>query len=504
MVEIRDVVEVCANMVVNGRPIKDWLKIPGAGFSAFWLGPLAEKNPIKTMELSGEIGKRTGIAFTFLAFIQIMYRMIMVLVALGWAGKTIAEDGLACVSYFPYVESTNAANGFFENLYFYPLQKLWRSNGKLVHWMLIHVNVDGYTFSKSVRLARRFKLKGERMDFLESFVGPKQLVVIFLAILFRWFLYLTLRSGIRRQLDVVLKFPRDRTLSAELIRRTFYGPEAVRGLFYCLAFSKAFGLMCSNAKCLYLAEMQSWEAALNGAAKKHRIQAIGYQHSAASRSRALVSHGESQMREMPLPDRLLCDGPDAVLRMKSFGYKNVRMVESIRNLWLAKIPPKVTLVTRRLLVAGTIMRDETESIMSILLEAIPGIEKWEILAKWHPSTPINTKDSRIRIVSGSISNILATCDVVLTGTSSVAAVAMAHGCDVILPTLNIASRLNILEGYESLYRNIQTKDDLIYALHWNEEHGMFRSYEKKRAFSRSFWCLDSNLPRWRRILEMEG
>lgn len=397
------------------------------------------------------------------------------------------------MTYFPYVDKDKAAQGEFHNKYFGPLREVMEKP----NWILMFVKVDGYSFIKSVLLARRFIRNGERMAFVEEFIGFNYLFFIFFSMIYNWFGWFELKGEIHRQVN--------NHHTVNMIKRTFVGVEATRNIFHLLSFTWIFARVKQRTKCFYLSEMQSWETALCGAANEYEeIHTLAYQHTATARAGDLFKHSKFQMENMPLPDRVLCDGPDALKKLEANGWKNVKMVESLRYLHLLQASSYATSPTyKRLLVVGGIDREETKNLISLLLGAISFLPMWDIHFKTHPSCymPDSFFGGRVKICGSDLDRELAQAHVVLVRTSSVAAEALAYGCDVIVPKFDYSEGINVVEGYEGLYRRSHGPHKLIDDLNWSATNGNWASLDRKKKFVKNFWCLDKDLPRWREILE---
>ena len=68
---LREIVDACARIDVGGKPLQECMRLGRHGFSAYWLGPLAEKNPLKTPELAGAPLRRRGFTQAALEFTKI-------------------------------------------------------------------------------------------------------------------------------------------------------------------------------------------------------------------------------------------------------------------------------------------------------------------------------------------------------------------------------------------------------------------------------------------------
>ncbi|MBI3126042.1 MAG: hypothetical protein HYZ11_00370 [Candidatus Tectomicrobia bacterium] len=568
----------CAGLKIKGKSLAEWLELPDGEGSAFWLGPMAEKNPLKTnsfllmaqalaveeelragryvaclvaldshllrtsvrtaAELQGvrfeAIGgpspfkaalRRWTAERGFLAagagLLQILWRALLVRFILRRRRPSLGPGAEALmVTYFPYLEVKAAARGEFRNKYFLPLQDLARQDDISLAWLLIFIYVEGGSFAEAARTARRLAEGGLRLAFLEEFLGFPQMLALIGTWMARLRLYFRLCAHFPGALAEALEAPVCVPMAENLLRRTFYGLEAVRGLFAYHAFREALSSADLPTVCIYLYEMQGWEAALNVQARSARppVRTMGYQHTSVGRND--VFYRPTKVKEVgafgpPLPERILSNGNFPYSLLKEWGYPDVAVVESLRQLPLEKrmaesLPPRGERPV--LLVASSIERTETAALLSLIEEARPRLGAWRIVLKGHPSMPLDSflremgvdaAGAGYEIGRGDISRWLREADVALVPTSSVAVEALAYGCEVFVPIFASVFVMNPLSGNEDLGWKVHSPDELVAALGEFLKKGGRRSLEEKRAFVRDYWCIDPALSRWERVLEEE-
>lgn len=220
---------------VGGSSIKKHLLIPGFPLSAWWLGHISERNPLKTeafLQLAQLAAVREAIAadkFDCLILavgdpvlrrslallgkeaklclkivnlkrqLTFKQRIIAATQILGVAGEILracytwmfflrraliarrvmagcsrspaTPDSSLFVSHFAAVDNDSAEEGIFRNKYFMPLQELMASHGKNITWLLLYVPIYGYSFRQACELAKNFSMHGERLAILEEYLS---------------------------------------------------------------------------------------------------------------------------------------------------------------------------------------------------------------------------------------------------------------------------------------------------------------------------------------------
>ena len=126
-------------------------------------------------------------------------------------------------------------------------------------------------------------------------------------------------------------------------RSSIYGQEAISNLLMFNLFESAFNQLPTQKKGVYLHEQQPWEFGLIQAWKSGGHEAlIGFPHATVCfwDLRYFFDH-RSYVRgtkcQLPLPDRLACNGKVALEAFKLGGYPrdDLTRVESLRYLYLA-------------------------------------------------------------------------------------------------------------------------------------------------------------------------
>jgi surface carbohydrate biosynthesis protein (TIGR04326 family) len=217
---------------VNGRSLKEHLLIPGFPLSAWWLGHISERNPLKTSAflcmaqlaavrkaIAGQdfeylivgvgdpvmrrslalLGQEAKLHLNVVSLnrqVALKQRLLAIVGKAGTAGEMlracytwaffvrrsliarfVMRGSTRCtgdpesslfVSHFPAVDNSAADDGVFRNKYFLPLQELMAREGRGITWLLLYVPIYGYSFREACVLARRFSENGERLTVLEE------------------------------------------------------------------------------------------------------------------------------------------------------------------------------------------------------------------------------------------------------------------------------------------------------------------------------------------------
>lgn len=217
---------------VNGRSLKEHLLIPGFPLSAWWLGHISERNPLKTpaflcmaqlaairkvianqdfeclIVAVGDplmrqsltlLGQEAQLHLTVAPLkrkLSIKQHLIAIAGSAGAVGQMLRAcytwaffvrraliarfvmrgssrragnmESSLFVSHFAAVDKVAAEEGIFRNKYFLPLQELMARKGRSITWLLLYVPIYGYTFRDACTLAKRFSTNGERLTVLEE------------------------------------------------------------------------------------------------------------------------------------------------------------------------------------------------------------------------------------------------------------------------------------------------------------------------------------------------
>lgn len=426
------------------------------------------------------------------------------------------------VSYFPYIDRQAAEKAVFLNKYALPIQNKLAEMNKDITWILFHVPFDGYTYRDSVALAKRFSANGEKMFIQEEFLHLRDAV----RALYLWFRQVIISKKIYNAVcaNALCAEPVDKNC-ASLIRQlwdmSFSGYVGMEGILYSLSFNKMFRHVSDATDCIYYAEMQAWERALNAAHKKVApgVRTIGFQHAVAPRNEFeyFPDPRESQRTgcecDMPLPDMLAANGRLPFDLLVKSGYERITRVESVRYLYLNEMMthvPKARDGRPVLLVAFSGNNaQEARSLLSFVHEALPRAQGYDLWCKGHPAYPLDNVFKQLgidpasagyKICVGAIADCLKSAWAVLVPSSAVAMEALAYGCEVIVPVSPDCILRNPVVDFSGPCDVVTSPGELVAA--WDKICAMKEVYniEQKRDFVRDYWNLDPGLPRWTALL----
>lgn len=454
-------------------------------------------------------------------------------VARGWRarramgrleGRLPGAGSLRFASYFPYLDDEAASRGRFRNKYFEPLQRLCEERGRETSWLLIFVYIDGGSYGEALRLARRFADRGEKVSFLDEYFGPREAMGALAAWARQALRYLILgwRAG-TAALCVGLGSPAARPIVRSLWLSSFCGLGAMRGICAYLAFRRALRSAPAGGPWVYCCEMQAWEKAFNAAASLAQpgAETVGFIHTSISRNYMFFRHTPREIASsgrpggLPLPRVLAANGAIARELLADLGYSGVVEVEALRQLPLARAMAQRPSGVRRephvLLVAGSIIEEESLALLSMAFDAGPLRGVWEVWLKGHPSMPLAPLLGRLgieassagwRVQEGDIHPCLERASVVLVATSTVAIDALAFGCEVVTPALSSVFSMNLLRGFERYCHRISSPTELKARLEAYAQNGPSVPPGEKTSFVKRYWNLDAGLPAWAGLLKL--
>jgi surface carbohydrate biosynthesis protein (TIGR04326 family) len=287
------------------------------------------------------------------------------------------------------------------------------------------------------------------------------------------------------------------------------GPVAVNNCLWVELFDAALKDIPPQKKGLYLCENQSWERALLRAWRKYgHGEIIGVAHATVPFWHLYYFDDPRSWRSkrksaMPLPDRLAVNGPAAWMVLVESGYPIERLieVEVLRYLKLSRTTSKRVLDPARIkvLVLGDIIPESMQNLLKMLGNVIKRTHlDSQFTFKPHPLYAIELADYpdllEVKQVNEPLDRILSDFDIVLSANSTSAAVdAYQVGLQVIIGLEGTSLNLSPLRGQPGV-RFIGTPDDLMEALRAAGENHAAKMERPE------FFFLDSELPRWRRLL----
>jgi surface carbohydrate biosynthesis protein (TIGR04326 family) len=433
------------------------------------------------------------------------------------------EKSVLFVSYFPAVDKELAKKGILKNEYAAFLQEKIGEMGEKIIWIWIYVYLGRWSYDEALKLAKRYADRGESNFMLEEFFSSDALANT----AYIWFrqmcIYLKLRKLIP-DMAMYEKFsiPESAAYMKRLMAESFIGPTSLEGIYYFELFKKILSLFPQASPCIYYAEMHAWEKGLNAANKlmTKKVKTIGFQHTNVAPNYFHYFHHENELMDdgkataLPLPDILACNGDIPFGMMKRQGYRNLVVVEAVRQLYLCDymgISRNNKKENHILLVAGSYDPEETRLLLSLLHRAFPLVpQRMKIWVKGHPSAPVENdfdflqidyKRCGYQIKHDPIYRLLKEVGMVLVGFSNVALEALAFGCEVFIPVFSERMFISPLGGFERYYRKIYNAEELkegVYDLGKNDRLGIENIDDN---FIESYWCLDKSLARWEAIIK---
>ena len=442
--------------------------------------------------------------------------------ALGpWKNRERFADPLLMVSYFPYLDKTCAEKGHFVNKYFAPLQKKLDQLGITPSWLLMFVFVEGHSYKDAVQIARRLSDNGVQLRIVEQALTLGlffKITIIWLRQLYRFYRF-------RRRL---MELPAHKSIGPgfvrpvidEIMRASFCGAPAMQGLYYYYVFSRFCNVLRDTRLCVYLCEMSSWEKAFNAAMTNAApyVLKVGYQHTSVAQNYFFyfthpdVARRTDRKTDLPLPDMLAVNGRLPFALLESSGYPRLEIVEALRQLNIKMVSNKNSAMSDKppvLLIAASYGLKETCAMLSLVLQAFPRAGELTILLKGHPSCSmadvcaelgVDPKARDYRIVEGDIGHFLEQATMVLVSTSAVAIDALAYGCHIIVPIFSDVLNMSPILGNEEFYHLVSNADDLQRVVKMLQKGKSQDEIDRAREFIREYWCLDTDLPRWERLL----
>ena len=374
------------------------------------------------------------------------------------------------ITYFPNIDINLAAKGIFKNRYYPYLQEVFELKNENLVWIAMYVQGSRISLGKSIEYVKMFIKGGKRIYFLEEFGSIGLQLFSFVFMIKESFRFLKIQKEIEKKHDFdgynFYSLFKDDWFSS------FCGVAGYNGLLYYGCFSKMLQKI-KPQKCLYYCEMHAWEKALASAKNKidPSIRLFAYQH--ATVSRMLLNYFKDPVEfknhdtyAMPLPEKIICNGPLTFRYMKESGYPEsmLAVAEAIRYNHLKLFPDSQNGNCRNIvLIALSISPKESSSLLSVAYQAfkdMPGVIIW---VKPHPflSTDKVLKEALIdrfrfpfEIKEGNLPDYLKEVRIAIVGESSVALEALASGCHVI--SVNVPEWINMspLNGIASEFIKI--------------------------------------------------
>ena len=218
------------------------------------------------------------------------------------------------------------------------------------------------------------------------------------------------------------------------------------------------------------------------------------------------SYPRTGNNDLPLPDRVACNGPVMLAAYKQAGYpaKDLVGVEALRYLHLSQTQRAIKSAACkkdepvRLLILGDYLLDNTQLQMRLLMQALLLFPlQLSITVKPHPNCPIDPSDYpalQMRISVDPIAKLLDECDVAYTSAMTSASVdAYCAGVPIVAVLDPATLNLSPLRGCAGT----------LFASTSEELAGALISAANGQSIATNqpvYFTIDTQLPNWRRLL----
>ena len=430
-------------------------------------------------------------------------------------------------SYFIHLDPTLCARGQFHSRQWESLPRLLHDSGRRTNWLQLFLfSAAMPDVGTGLSWVRRFNADAASQG-CHAFVDGYITVGLLLRALTSW---LRLCAASRRLRHIPSAFwPQGSAvwlwpLLRDDWRRSLTGQIGIGNCLAVEQFDAALDGVPHQEIGLYLCENQAWEKALLRAWRKHgHGRIIGVQHATApfwhlyyfDDPRSLTAKGECAL---PLPDQLAVNGAAAWTAFIEAGYPEGRLVqvEALRYLNLAGLatrsgrdgarhdeaaPPAAAPPALKVLVLGDLIPTSMHHLLGMLVDAITLLPRQcQVTFKPHPGYAVDLAKYRSLAADETaepLAQILPDYDVAVSANSTSAAVdAYVAGLPVIIGVDGDDLNLSPLRGHAGACF-VSSPEDMAAALQAIGSVGAAPDRDRKE-----FFCLDAEMPRWRRLLAM--
>ena len=418
-------------------------------------------------------------------------------------------------SYFIHLDPASCARGQFFSRQWGVLPKMLHDRGWQTNWvhhfLLSSVVADTRTGLSWLRLFNRDASRQGHHRFLSTYLEWSVVV----RALRRWWRmnHVSWRLGRVEHMF----FPKGSAawmwpLLRDDWQSSLNGPVAIDNCLFVELFDAVLGTMPRQRRGLYLCENQGWERALLRAWRKHgHGEIVGVQHATApfwhlyyfDDPRTLTSKDRCAM---PLPDRLAVNGPAVMRAFSDAGYPNDRLVE-VEALRYLKVPGgtggsvlKAASASHHVnvLVLGDVAPASMHNLLRLVEAAMKRLgPDFRFTLRPHPGYAVDLARYpalRADESAEALDRILGSYDLAISANSTTAAVeAYQAGLPVVVVLDGRDLSLSPLRGQPDV-RFVATPEELTEALQSLRRGGATNPGHVP------FFFLDSDLPRWQRLL----
>lgn len=452
---------------------------------------------------------------TFKALIQFTRRV--------WCCWPLRKTGLEAwsksdgkVSFFSYLsnlDETGEWGGEFKSRFWTELPETLTKNNCKSNWLHIYCSDDSHPTAQHARAKLENFNKMARGDQIHTALETFLSWQVILQTIKDWFRISQFASKLE---PFVSKVDSNGIYLWPLFKVEWYssiiGTSSINSILDFNLLKEAVAILPKQKIGVYLYEQQSWELALIHCWKKGQHgELVGSQHTSLldwnlRNFHDSRSYERLNTNDLPMPDILAVNGPAAMKVAKKNGYPKTRLleVEALRYLYLEDLSKNKKLNHHgkinelRVLVLGDYLAVNTENQMDLLLGALDSVSRdVKLTIKPHPALKFNEADYpevEINLLTDPIQDMLGDCDVAYTSPVTSAAVdAYCFGVPVITALDSDALNLSPLRNYDDVYF-VSTSEELSEALNSIASRDV-EFYEKIEFFN-----LDSELPRWKKLL----
>jgi surface carbohydrate biosynthesis protein (TIGR04326 family) len=422
-----------------------------------------------------------------------------------------SEAEITFFSYFTNFTQKAHLEGKFESNYWANLPETLIAAGKKTNWLHIFVeDSSGLNNRAANKLIKQFNLKSngdQNHVLLDSFLNIKILIKSFV----QWSNLQSKLSETEKALSGVLSgqvnlWP----FFEDEYKKKTKGISLLENILQLNLFESALSHLPKQNYGVYIFEQQPWELALISTWKAHsHNDLIGMQHSSVLFWDLRYFQDPRTYRSMknlgfPMPDKIAVNGSTAKQTLVDSGYpiSELESSEALRYMYLEKQVKRHIYSTSKenlkILVLGDYEIEKTLFQIDLLeksLEILTFTPK--IILKPHPACQIQKYDNKImEITKNTLSELLFEVDVVFTSAATTGAIdAYCVGLPVISILDPLTLNLSPLRGVPGV-QYVNTPQQLAAAIKFLCEN------HQSPTDSANYFTLDSNLPRWRTLLQL--
>lgn len=424
--------------------------------------------------------------------------------------KILKNSRFLLVTYFPLVDKEQLKHKKFVNKFYQPLQGPLEKKykGRFI-WLGLIADIDGFDWDASVALGRQINKWGHPFYFSEEWLTLKDLFIALMQ-----FSYLSIKFLIKAPLlSREFKYPNTDMNIWPLFKNewysSFFGPRGLfNGLIFYRIFNNVFRHLKNDAIVTYIAEMYTWEKALNIAAKERKeLKVVGIQHTITPLLLLNYFNHKTELRQgnnvqtMPQPNYLACVGKIPLKLFQDAGWnKNkVFVLGAIRfQHYKQHLEQEIPWNNRenKVIVALMISPEESKEVLTFVYHAFKENTEYQVIIKGHPSCPVPPLISELnigfdekifKIVETPLSELLPTAKAVVVTESSSSLESIACQCPIIVPRLPNFIDMDPLSGVSDLPIYVASSKELkkiVDEIMDKKESPL--AYEKCREFIESY------------------